>query len=238
MARLKLRRAPTKSDLVPLKLTAIDGAFERFGVRSTADLGAVWGVDAGYSFYAADKHDADRVLICDDDFTNPVKERARTDARVELVAGNFGSGESASAVGSVDAVFMFDILLHQVDPDWDELLALYAPSTRVFVLAGPWWRGAETVRLLELGREEYLGLVPLRDFHEPIMEKLDEVNERRGRPWRDVHDIWQWGIADGDLRQTMSGLGFSLAHFENHERWRGLERFDDCAYVFVRDEVL
>lgn len=235
---IRLRREKADPRLGLLKLRAIDIAFERFGARSTADLGAVWAVDAGYSLYAADAHGAERVVICDDDFTKPVVARADRDDRVELVHGNFGRAETLQAVGQVDAMFMFDILLHQVRPDWDELLEMYAQHTQIFVLAGPWWRGAETVRLLDLGRDGYLDAVPLRDVHEPIMDKLDEVNERRGRKWRDVHDIWQWGIADPDLRDHMTQLGFVLAHHENLGRWRGLDRFDDCSYVFVRDGML
>jgi hypothetical protein len=238
--RLSVRRRRTqeKARLGELKLRAIDVAFQRFACRSSADLGAVWGVDAGYSLYVADNYAPERVVICDDDFTDPIVERARRDERIELIEGNFGTDEIAAQVGAVDALLMFDILLHQVDPDWDALLAMYAPRTRCFVLAGPWWRGESTVRLLDLGRDEYLETVPLREVHEPVMDKLQEFNDRRGRLWRDVHDIWQWGIADQHLRQRMRGLGFVLAHHENLGRWRGLDRFDNSAYVFVREELL
>jgi hypothetical protein len=216
------------------KLQAIDVAFQRLGATTLADLGAVWAVDAGYSFYALDRHGADRVVICDDAFTEPVVERQRRDPRVELVRGNFGTTEVAARVGQVDVILMLDVLLHQVDPDWDAILALYATRTRCMVLSGPWWNGAETVRLLDLGREAYLRTVPLPDFHRPILDKLDEVNPRRGRPWRDVHDIWQWGITDADLRATMHALGFELGHYEGAGRWRGSPRFDEGSYVFLR----
>lgn len=219
--------------LLPLKLRAIDHAFERLGCETVADLGGVWGVDAGYALYAADRHGARRVVICDDDFTPPVLERERRDGRVELVQGGFGTPEVAERVGSVDAILMLDVLLHQVRPDWDEILAMYAERARCLVLAGPWWNGDETVRLLELGRERYLEAVPMRELHEPIMDRLNELNERRGRPWRDCHDIWQWGITDADLRATAADLGLRLAYHENAGRWRGLEDFDDCSYVFV-----
>lgn len=232
--KLPLRKPRVDPRLGAVKLRAIDVAFERFGFESLADLGGVWAVDAGYSFYAIDVHGAKRAVVCDDDFTTPVKERAAQDKRIELVQGNFGRIESAEAVGHVDAILMFDILLHQVDPDWDMILERYAPRTQCVVLAGPWWNGDETVRLLELGHDEYLDVVPLRELHEPILAKLDEFNERRGRPWRDTHDIWQWGITDGDLRTTMHRLGFRLAYHENLGAWRGLCRFDDCSYVFVR----
>lgn len=217
-----------------LKLRAIDVAFERLGCTTLADLGGVWGVDAGYALYAADMHSADRVVICDDDFTEPVVDRAGRDTRVELVHGNFGSADAAERVDAVDAVLAFDILLHQVRPDWDEVLALYAERTECMVLAGPWWNGPETVRLLDLGREAYLDNVPLREFHEGMMDRLDEFNPRRGRAWRDCHDIWQWGITDTDLRDTMRDLGFLLAYHENVGHWRGLPGFANSSYVFAK----
>ena len=141
---------------------------------------------------------------------------------------NFGEPAITAQVGKVDAIVMFDVLLHQVAPDWHEVLELYAANTRAFVLAGPWYNeGADSVRLLDLGGA--LATVPSQDTHEGLFGRLDEINPRRGRPWRDVHDIWQWGITDEDLRRRMRALGFSLAHFEHHGAWRSLPWFDNAA---------
>jgi hypothetical protein len=219
--------------LEALKLRAIDVACETVAPRSLADLGGVWAVDGGYALYAVERHGVERALICDDDFTPSLSARAERDARIQLIRGNFGSADVSRRVGPVDAILLFDVLLHQVRPDWDRVLSLYAPQTRCVVIAGPWWTGRETIRLLDLGRDEYLRVVPLSEFHAPILERLDEMNERRGRPWRDVHDIWQWGITDSDLRARMSDLGFDLAHYENVGPWQGLERFENAAYVFT-----
>jgi hypothetical protein len=90
------------------------------------------------------------------------------------------------------------------------------------------------VRLLDLGADAYLASVPDVPIHHEALAHLDEPNERRGRPWRDVHDIWQWGITDAALRAKLGELGFVVAHHESPGRWRGLEKFDDAAYVFVR----
>lgn len=238
IARLssRLRRRRTARSLVPPKVELVDLACRRTGARSLADLGGVWAVDAGYALHALDRHGLDRVVVVDDDFTPGVEGRAARDPdRIELVRGNLGRPEQAERVGRVDLVLLFDVLLHQVDPDWDEVLELYANRTGAFALAGPWWdHTAATVRLPDLGREEYLASVPDQEEHRMLHGRLDEVNERRGRAWRNVHDVWQWGIADADLRAAMDRLGFDLAHFERHGRWRGLERFFDGAYLFVR----
>jgi hypothetical protein len=229
------RREPAAPGLGELKLRAIDHAFERLGARTVADLGGVWAVDGGYTLYALDRHEADHGLIYDDDFTPPLIERERGDARLELAEGNFGRPEAPERIGEVDALLLFDVLLHQVDPDWDEILRMYAPATSAFVLSGPWWNGGdETVRLVELGRERYLEAVPLPDLHAEIWEKLDAYNPRRDRLWRDCHDIWQWGIPEAALRSAMTELGFELSHREQGGPWMGLADFDDIAFVFTR----
>ena len=234
--RARLARDETAApELGAPKRRAIDHACEVAGCEALADLGGVWAVEGGYALYAIDRHGASRAVICDDDFTPALEARAAGDPRLELVRGNFGRQETVAAVGDVDAILLFDVLLHQVAPDWDEVLAMYAASTGAFVVAGPWWNGERTVRLVELGRDAYLDAVPLRDFHADAWDRLDEVNPRRGRPWRDCHDIWQWGITEDDLVARMADLGFGLSHREHTGPWRGLDRFDEIAFVFRRD---
>ncbi len=88
--------------------------------------------------------------------------------------------------------------------------------------------------LLDLGEERYREAVPPQDNLDGLYGRLDEVNERRGRLWRDVHDVWQWGITDADLQATMAELGFTLAWAERKGRWNGLLDFEERAYVFGR----
>lgn len=249
-ARARLRgraaRKTAAAGLNPLKLRGIDIACERLSGRSLADLGAAWGVEGGYAFYAAERLGLDRVVIVDEDLERyaALSERAASTSVVELVEGNFGDSAVAPKVGAVDIVLLFDVLLHQVSPsDWRQVLSLYATETRSFVLAGPWWTGAETIRLPELGRERYLEAVPEMEIHDELFDRIDEINPQRGIPWRDCHDVWQWGISDGDLREEMRRRGFELAHFENHGAWtycdaqgrdRALTHFFNGLYVFTR----
>ncbi len=238
-ARLLARARGTAPDtlLQPLKRRVIERGFERCRVRSFADLGGVWAVDGGYTFFALERFDVERAYLVDEDHTDAVRERAQGFAQLELVRANFGAEASAERLGSVDAVILFDVLLHQVAPDWDRVLELYAPRTRSFLIVNPQWSGeGEAVRLLDLGREEYLRSVPEIDLHPEVFSKLDEHNPRRGRPWRDVHDIWQWGISDTALIETLERLGFALVYFEDLGRWQGLERFRNRGFAFVREE--
>lgn len=224
------------SPLGELKLAAIDRACALVEATSVADLGGVWAVDGGYAFHAAARPAVTRVALVDEDFTETVTARAaRSGGVVELIGGNFGDRAIAAEVGDVDVVLLFDVLLHQVRPDWDEVLDLYAARTRCFVIVQPTYVGdGQAVRLLDLGPERYLAAVPEVPIHHEALAQLDAPNARRGRPWRDVHDIWQWGISDAALRTKLAELGFALAHAESPGPWRGLAEFSDSAYVFVR----
>ena len=234
-AALKRPAVPSEAGLGALKLAAIDRACELVAAASVADLGGVWAVDGGYAFHAARRPGVDRVALVDEDFTATVTARAAADPAVELVGGNFGDPAIAARVGAVDVVLLFDVLLHQVRPDWDDILDLYAARTRCFVIVQPTYAGdGPAVRLLDLGVDRYLASVPDVPIHHEALARLDELNARRGRPWRDVHDIWQWGITEAALRSKLDALGFDAAHHESPGSWRGLADFDDAAYVFVR----
>ena len=63
----------------------------------------------------------------------------------------------------------------------------------------------------------------------------DEISPQFGRPWRDVHFFWQWGIVSADLIARMRELGFVLDHFNNGGVWS--ERYPNIqrnAYLFSR----
>jgi len=104
------------------------------------------------------------------------------------------------------------------------------------VIVNPQWIGeGDAVRLLDLGQEEYLRSVPPLGLHSEVFTKLDEDNPQRGRPWRDVHDIWQWGISDSALTAALERLGFALVYFEDLGPWQGLERFRNRAFAFAKE---
>jgi hypothetical protein len=222
------------------KLRVIDYCFEQLGSRSFADLGGVWGTDGAYARYAADAHGPERGVLVDENFTERYRALERKLPGLTHLQGNFGDRSVVEQLGQVDVAMFFDVLLHQVDPDWDQVLGLYAPVCRRISIVQPQWNGPSSVRLLDLGEEQYMAAIREREAaHAPVYDglftRLDEINEQRGRPWRDVHDIWQWGITDRDLIARMAELGFGLRLFENTGAWRGLERFHESAFVFDRD---
>jgi hypothetical protein len=222
------------------KLRVIDYCFEQLDSRSFADLGGVWGIDGAYARYAADAHAPERGVVIDENFTERYLELERDLPGLTHLPGNFGEPEVAQSLGHVDVVMLFDVLLHQVEPDWDVILALYAPLCRRFAIVQPQWNGPATVRLLDLGEQEYMAAIPEAEaahgsVYHGLFDRLDQINEQRGRRWRDVHDIWQWGITDHDLVARMADHGFGLRLFENTGPWRGLARFHESAFVFDRD---
>jgi hypothetical protein len=222
------------------KLRLIDYCFEQLDSRSFADLGGVWGIDGAYARYATDAHSPERGVVVDENFTERYLELERKLPGLAHLSGNFGRREVAESLGEVDVVMLFDVLLHQVDPDWDDVLALYAPVCKRFAIVQPQWNGPHTIRLLDLGERDYRAAIPEGEtahgsVYDGLFGRLDEVNEQRGRPWHDVHDIWQWGITDRDLIARMGELGFGLRLFENTGPWRGLERFHESAFLFDRD---
>lgn len=222
------------------KMDVIDFAFVELERRvgSFADLGGVWGVDGAYTFYALDRHEVKTAFLVDTDFTDEVTRRSRRHWNLKLIKGNFGEKSVFEQIGGVDAVFFFDVLLHQVKPDWNEVLDMYGAAADVFVIYNQQWTGSEnTVRLLDLGREEYFRNVPHDGEHptyRALFEKMHEMHPQHKRPWRDIHNVWQWGITDRDLVSRIEGLGFRMQYFKNCGRFGELPNFENHAFVFSK----
>ena len=239
MSRKRARVLGRYPNLVPSKIRIIDFCFEVLECTSFADLGGVWGIDGAYARYAADAHEPERGVVVDENFTDVFLDAERKLPNLSHLEGNFGDPAVVDQLGEVDVAFFFDVLLHQVNPNWDELLELYTPHARRIAIVQPQWNGTESVRLLDLGEAGYLESIPKRDdahgdIYDGLFDRLDEINEQRGRPWRDVHDIWQWGITDADLNARMYSLGYKLRYFEDTGSWSGLDRFHGGVFVFER----
>ena len=220
------------------KKDLIDFVFQRFRPKSFSDLGGVWNVAGGYTFYALERFGVEKAFLVDTDFTDDVLQRAERHAELEVVKGNFGSPEVIAKVKNVDVVFLFDTLLHQVKPDWNELLRAYSPNVKHFAILNQQYTASEhSVRLLFLGENEYFLNVP-HDRNEPpydtLFQKLDEIHPQHNRPYRDIHNIWQWGITDTDLIDHMHSLGFTMQFYKNAGPFGTLKNFENHAFVFSR----
>lgn len=218
------------------KLDLIDFAFSSQDVLAFADLGGIWGVEGGYTFYALDTFNPSKAVLVDTHPSAFVRTQNKKYPQLRFIEGDFGDKLVSLDVGRVDVVFLFDVLLHQVAPNWDEVLELYSHQTRYFIIFNPQWIGSSsTVRLLDFGEDGYFERVP-RSKNEPpydtLFQKLDQKHRDHDRTWRDAHQIWQWGITDDDLLSKMKSLGFRLQYYKNCGRFGILDHFENHAFVF------
>jgi hypothetical protein len=202
--------SPHKNDL-------IDWALRFYEIKSLVDLGACWGVNGGYTFHALNTHELERALIVDGDITNLTRERAAKFPQLELIAGLLGDADTLERIGNVDAAIIYDILLHQVGPNWDEFLEMYS-HIDTLIIFNQSWLGPETVRFVEFGLDDYLKRVPhtsevrVREW----FGKHDVFHPDLRKPWRDVHYFWQWGITQKDLIDALWRLGYGVGYLASY----------------------
>jgi hypothetical protein len=151
--------------------------------------------------------------------------------------GDFGNATTALSVGDTDIVYFFDVLLHQANPDWDQVLTLYAKQARCMVIYNQQYiSGDRTVRLTLLPMEEYMAITggTRSEFFQYVFEHKEDIHPVYGKPWGDIHNLTQWGITDADLRAAMRGLGFREVYFKNHGNFVGLPSLENHAFIFIR----
>ena len=226
----------------PDKRKLIDFAFQKIQPQphSFADLGGIWGIDGAYTFYTIDRYDISHAFLVDTDITDVVNKKRNQYKNLNIIHGNFGKMDILEQIDKVDCIFLFDVLLHQVKPDWDEILKMYAPLTNSFVVYNQQFIKTEkTVRLLDLGLDEYFENVP-HDRNHPtykaLVEKMYEMNPQHKRIWRDIHNVWQWGITNSDLLDKMDELGFSLKYHKNFGQFPHHKNFQNHAFIFQRED--
>ncbi|MDE2689506.1 MAG: hypothetical protein OXI49_03270 [Acidobacteriota bacterium] len=203
------------------KLALVETAHRITEFRSFADLGGCWGVNGAYSFHAAELcgPSLERAFILDGSITPQTRDRAGQHPRVQLVETLLGSREAHEAVGHVGAVIMFDILLHQVDPDWNDFLLAWSRQTDTLVIHNQnWLKTPRTIRFVERGLEWYRrNVVVWEDEYAPSVERWfarHHERDSRGRLERDSYDFWQWGIRPLELINLLARHGFELVHMD------------------------
>jgi hypothetical protein len=221
-----------KLDLLRHALTRV-----RPGARSFADLGAVWKVNAGYTLYILRNFSMEKAFLVDTHIPREVRRKLAPFGTLTALEANFGADEVLAKIGHVDVVLLFDVLLHQVRPDWDEVLLKYSAITDCFVIFNQQLAGAEaTVKLTDLSLAEYKAIVPTprQDLYEFIFSHRDDVNPDHNRPWIDIPDIFQWGITDRDLRSVMNNLGFREVYYRTYGQFSRSGVFENHAFIFVK----
>jgi len=214
---------PDWSYLHPSKLELIDSAFRDHGCRSFADLGGVWHVDGGYSFYTLHNYPVTGVLV-DAQRTPALDAQTQSAPRLQIVTGDFTDPALAAALPPVDAVFHFDTLLHQFD--WRTPLDLYRPHAHL--ICQPNWTGPTSVALTDLPEDDYLRVV---------MAPGEKPDPRLLTDLRDSTAIFRWGITDADLEQEMRARGYRLVFRRDWGPFREMEMFNRRAFLFLNENA-
>jgi hypothetical protein len=220
------------------KLAAIDHAVEQLGIESFASL-EIGPTLGQFAFYTIDKPAVQKGTLVDigtrRDFLLNAVEHAAERPGMRVLDDASSDPRTMGEIGQVDAVLLFDVLLRMVEPDWDEVLELYSPITSSFVIANPQWQGGDgTLRLIDLGRKRFLESVPPWTGHIELFDRMEEWVAPQERRYRDIVNVWQWGITDADLKGKMAELGFDLKRewsLNAPPRTRG---FVNKIFVFAR----
>lgn len=221
-----------------VKLKLIDHAFKLYGIKSFVDAGGCWGVHGGYTFYALSKFNVDRAILIDTHITDTARKRSSSYPNLELLSGDFGSDQLVGTLGTVDAVIFFDVLLHQVNPDWDKIIEMYSRITDHFIVYNQMFVGShKTIRLIELGKHEYLKNTPYKgreDFILELFDKLEQKHPEHNKTYGEAHHYWQWGITPPDLFSAMSKFDFRADYVLNYGQFGDLPHFENHGFLFSR----
>lgn len=221
------------------KLQLIDHLYRSAlpSAQSFADLGGVWKVNAAYTLYSLRKYRLTAGTIVDTDYPDWLEEKLSKTRGLNVVHGDFTNPDVIRSIGHIDAAYFFDVLLHQANPSWDQVLAAYAEVTSCFVIFNQQYvKGPNSIRLTHLPLEQYLTMAPYyrEDVCRHAYAHATELHPVFKKPWLDIHNIFQWAITDQDLRTTMTRLGYREVYYRNHGRFSNMPAFENHAFIFLR----
>jgi hypothetical protein len=199
--------------LVESKVKLIDNALDRYAIKSIIDLGGCWRVNGGYMYHAIKSGKINRAFIVDGNITAPTKEAAKEYPQLTLIQGALGDPDIVKTVGKIGAVIMYDILLHQVNPNWDAFIRLWSSIADYLIIYNQnWTQDEKVIRFIDRDVDWYVKNVPhsnenrVREWY----NKHNEQNVEMDRKWRDVHNFWQFGITRQALRAEVESQGFRI----------------------------
>lgn len=222
------------------KLRLIDLVFRRLypSARSVADLGGVWKVNGAYTNYAVKRHHLQRGILVDTNVSEKVRTLLSNGLPIQIIDGDFTHDSVTSQLGPIDVAMFFDVLLHQANPSWSEVLTKYAKQANCIVIFNQQYiRSQESVRLTSLPLEQYVALAPKgrTDAYEHLYAHANEIHPEYKKPWIDIHNVFQWGITDRDLRAHMQQLRFKELSYRNYGQFSDLPAFENHAFVFMKE---
>lgn len=205
--------------------------------RSFADLGGVWRINAAYTEYTLRNFVINKAFLVDTDFPVGLKQRLSRWKQLAIQEADFAYDDVVAALHAVDVVYFFDVLLHQASPDWHRVLEKYARICRCMIIYNQQWvQSTSSVRLTRLPIEEYVRIVPSekQELYRTYFERADDIHPKFQKKYIDIHNMWQWGISDDDLRRTMNELGFREVFYKNFGQFVNLQSFENHAFIFLK----
>jgi hypothetical protein len=224
------------------KLRLIDHVYQSDfpGATSFVDLGGVWKVDGGYSLYTLHKYHLTNGTIVDTNYPDRLRDKLTRESRLRIIQGDFTNPDVIRAIGEVDVAYFFDVLLHQANPSWADVLSAYSSVARCIVIFNQQYvQGENSIRLTKLPLEQYLTMTPhyREEVCRFVYDHANEIHPEFHKPWIDIHQIFQWAITDHDLVEVMSRLGYRQVHYRNCGRFSNLSAYENHAFVFLRSDV-
>jgi len=210
--------------------------------KSFADLGSCWGVNGGYAFYARELcgSNFERGYIVDQYITPLTIDRANSQPNIHLLQGMLGSELVRKSVGKVDALLMFDILLHQVAPDWNQFITDWLPLTDTVIIYNQnWFKSKKTIRFVNYGLDWYFKNVYFNNNEEGLRKWFAShhlFNEQQLKIERDIHDWWQWGIVPQDIVGLFASNGFDLLFANTYDSWSEFPWIINQGMIFGRSK--
>jgi hypothetical protein len=225
--------------ILPHKAALALRAVRQYGVKTFADLGACWGVNAGYTLFLLDNAPIEQAYVVDQWVSPLSRQRGEKHENLSFVGGRiFNDLELIKDFPQVDALIMYDILLHQVNLNWDEFLTEWSKRTNMFIIYNQMWSlHPHTVRFVDFGPEWFKKWVLYTNDAslDRWFDNLDAIDPATGRPLRDSHTFWQWGITRDDLIKHVESLGFRLEYFEDYGPVRPQMTWIPCqGFVFTK----
>jgi len=225
------------------KAALIKRAYTRHPFRSFADLGACWGVNGGYAIYARELCGTafDRGFVADQIVTPLTHQRIGKWPDLFAIQSMLGAKQTRERVGQVDALIMFDILLHQANPAWDCFIKDWIGHAvhTIIVYNQNWFKDQKSQRFIERGLDWYLQNV----FHNHNPEGLrkwfanhEQFNTEQGVLERDVHHWWQWGITPSELVEAFRKNDFDLVYLDTFDVWMGFPWIVNQGMIFERSK--
>lgn len=227
-------------ELDPSKLDLLCLANDLYTPSSLCDIGGVWGVDGGYGVYAKTVLGIEEVRIIDSHWTDTAKQFCN-DSGIKIVDSFIDSYLHEDRLGNIDCVCLFHFLLHQVSPDWREILRKLSSSVKIVLINNPQWiHGKAGFRLTELPSKEYFSLVPHseneQNYQDLYTAPLD-IDAFHKKPRRDLHHFWQWAITNNDLITWMNSLNYDLRYIRPSTVWSHNNHFQDYGFIFYNTKL-